>query len=256
MSAGDGVAVSIPILCFHAVEEGPAPLCYPPAAFEHLVAELHELGCHSLTASEVADHIRDRRPFPRRAVAFTFDDGYASVHGDALGILGAAGFTGSVYPVSSYLGRVGSWDPAVKRADLRLLAPAQLRELRAAGWEVGGHTHTHPKLPAIGPERIRDELDRSSEVLAGLGVGPIRTFAYPYGLHDPASREVACGVYDACFAIGASKATAASPLDRVERIEASYLRGSWPVRHLHDRAGGAYLALRRGGRAVRTRLDR
>jgi peptidoglycan/xylan/chitin deacetylase (PgdA/CDA1 family) len=248
----NNVGRALPILCFHAIEEGPGPLCFPPAAFKRQVRRLREAGWRSLVVSEVAAHIAAGRGFPRQALAFTFDDGFASVHSGALDALDAAGFTATVYPATAYLGGVSSWmDGEASR--LRMLAPAQLRELHAAGWEVGGHTHSHASLPALGEAEIAAELGASTEILEDLVGGPVRTFAYPYGLHDARSRAAASAVYEACVENGASKATASSPLDRLERVEAWYLRRAWQLDHLDDWLGDAYLALRRAGRALRRR---
>jgi peptidoglycan/xylan/chitin deacetylase (PgdA/CDA1 family) len=243
-------AASLPILCFHAIEQGPAPLCFHPARFERHVNRLCEAGWRSVNVSEVVRCIRERRRFPRRAVAFTFDDGFASVHATALATLDAVGFTATIYPATAYLGGVSSWMRG-EASRLRLLAPAQLRELHAAGWEVGAHTHTHPRLRGLSEREIAAELATSTGILEELGVGPISTFAYPYGVHDAETRAAAGAVYQACLENGASKATPASSLDSLERVEAWYLRRGWQVDHLGDRVGDAYLALRRAGRAMR-----
>jgi peptidoglycan/xylan/chitin deacetylase (PgdA/CDA1 family) len=250
-SDGAGEDRAIPILCFHAIEEGPGPLCFPPETFERHVKQLDEAGFRTMTVSQVATCISSGQGFPERSVAFTFDDGFASVHSAALGILDSIGFTASIFPITSYLDGVSTWDPTAERLRLRLLAPSQLRELHDAGWEVGGHTHSHPQLPRIGAEEIAAELARSTGILEELTGGPIRTFAYPYGLHDAASRAAARAVYDASLAAGASKATLSSSLDRLDRVEAWYLQRAWQIRHLDDHLGDAYLALRRAGRATR-----
>jgi peptidoglycan/xylan/chitin deacetylase (PgdA/CDA1 family) len=241
-------ARSIAILCFHAVEHGPAPLCLTPASFERQVKELHEQGCQSLTVREVARRISSGEGFPERAVAFTFDDGFASVHSAALGLLDSLGFTATVFPLTAHLD--GSAARPAEHCGLALLTGTQVCELHAAGWEIGGHTHTHPRLPELRPAQIEAELARSNAILEGLIGTPIRAFAYPYGLNDAGTRAVTRGVYDACMTVGASKATTSSSLDRVERIEAWYMQRDWAVQHLHDPLGTAYLALRRAGRAI------
>jgi peptidoglycan/xylan/chitin deacetylase (PgdA/CDA1 family) len=61
---------------------------------------------------------------------------------------------------------------------------AQLRDLVAAGVELGAHTRSHVNLGALNsPEALSDEIVGSRRDLAdALGV-PIRYFAFPYGLH-------------------------------------------------------------------------
>jgi peptidoglycan/xylan/chitin deacetylase (PgdA/CDA1 family) len=60
----------------------------------------------------------------------------------------------------------------------------ELRQLRDAGWEIGSHTHTHPKLTEIGDEDLRSELVTSREVCSSELGDECRTLAYPYGLVD------------------------------------------------------------------------
>jgi peptidoglycan/xylan/chitin deacetylase (PgdA/CDA1 family) len=61
---------------------------------------------------------------------------------------------------------------------------AQLREVADAGWEIGSHTRTHPWLPQLDAETLRDELVRSrAELREAFGI-PCRSLAYPFGAHD------------------------------------------------------------------------
>jgi len=87
-------------------------------------------------------------------VAITFDDGTAGHYEHALPELTARGMTATFFVTTSWVGRPGyvTWD--------------QLREMRAAGMEIGSHTRTHPflsELDAAGVEReaggARAEID-------------------------------------------------------------------------------------------------
>ena len=77
------------------------------------------------------------------------------------------------------------------------------------------------------------------------------TFAYPFGAHDPAVRELATSRYRAALTIGARRARVGDPLDRVERVEAWYLRRTWQLGRLGTSQGDAYLLTRRVARVVR-----
>lgn len=60
----------------------------------------------------------------------------------------------------------------------------ELGSLIEAGWEVGSHTRTHPRLPEVGDEQLVDELAGSRrDCEEGLG-RPCATLAYPYGAVD------------------------------------------------------------------------
>ncbi len=109
------------------------------------------------------------------------------------------------------------------RAALRTPAPhpddlpmtgAQVRELAGDGlFEIGGHTDSHPLLPALThAERRRDILDgkRICERLTGR---PAIGFAYPHGVNDADSRAAVaeCGFRWACTTQPIPVSAAADP---------------------------------------------
>jgi peptidoglycan/xylan/chitin deacetylase (PgdA/CDA1 family) len=61
---------------------------------------------------------------------------------------------------------------------------AQLRELADAGWEIGSHTRTHPRLTQLADEELARELGESREASERALGRPCRSFAYPYGDFD------------------------------------------------------------------------
>lgn len=65
----------------------------------------------------------------------------------------------------------------------------QVRELAAAGVEIGGHSHSHPQLDQLDDRRLRFELIRCKEIVSDqLGRVPT-SFAYPYGHSSRRVRE-------------------------------------------------------------------
>lgn len=244
-------AGSIPIIGYHAIEDGPGPVCLSPRDFERQIRALHEVGCTTLRVEEVARILRSGSALPPRPVALTFDDAYASVHSVALPLLASLDMTATVFPVTSELGGFNRWDAAkAGQRRLDLVGTAQLLELQAAGWEVGSHTHTHVALSSIPKASVQSEIDTSISMLEDICGTQIRTFAYPYGLHDAMSRQVVELRHDIGLDIGARKATASSPLSCLPRVDAWYLRRTWQVRGLHGTTGDVYLAIRRLGRAI------
>jgi peptidoglycan/xylan/chitin deacetylase (PgdA/CDA1 family) len=67
--------------------------------------------------------------------------------------------------------------------DLMLTTP-QVRELRAAGVDIGAHTATHPILSRLAPGPARDDMAQGKEVLEGILGEPVLHFAYPNGRPD------------------------------------------------------------------------
>ena len=62
-----------------------------------------------------------------------------------------------------------------------MMRESQVRELRAAGMEIGAHTVTHPILLNTAPDAARREIVESGRRLAEILGEPVRLFAYPNG---------------------------------------------------------------------------
>jgi peptidoglycan/xylan/chitin deacetylase (PgdA/CDA1 family) len=60
----------------------------------------------------------------------------------------------------------------------------QIKEMAAAGWEVGSHSVSHSDLTSLEPARQRIEVVESRAMLEEtLGV-PVFTIAYPFGISN------------------------------------------------------------------------
>ena len=72
---------------------------------------------------------------------------------------------------------IDRWLGGEHEHELHCMSREQLDELAAAGWEVGSHTCSHPRLTELGDEQLDRELSASKQAL-----GPdCRSIAYPYG---------------------------------------------------------------------------
>jgi peptidoglycan/xylan/chitin deacetylase (PgdA/CDA1 family) len=173
------------VLCYHAVSERwPAKLSTTPERFEGQLAALVERGYRSVTFSQALSS-----PPASKTVAITFDDGYRSVLEQALPIMSRLGLVATVFVVTGYVGRdepmswpgVDQWLETEHAQELVSLSRDQVTSLLDAGWEVGSHTRTHPRLTALDGERLGEELRRSREDCEELFGRPCRSIAYPYG---------------------------------------------------------------------------
>jgi len=180
------------ILCYHAVsDDWPVPYAVSAAQLEAQVKGLQRRGYRPATFTDAV-----LRPPAERTFAVTFDDGYRSVASAALPVLSDLGVPATAFVCPGFVGssdpmRVGldEWAHGDHAAELVSMTWAQIGELVEAGWEIGSHTRTHPRLDEIEDAALRDELDGSrADCERRLG-RPCRSVAYPFA--NPSPRVVA-----------------------------------------------------------------
>lgn len=91
------MTVSLPILTFHALDEGPSVISFSPRLFRRGMARLHDSGYRTLSLLEAVDRLRRGAPFPNRPFVITFDDGYQSVYAEAFPVLQRYGMSATVF---------------------------------------------------------------------------------------------------------------------------------------------------------------
>ncbi|MFC5718595.1 polysaccharide deacetylase family protein [Streptomyces gamaensis] len=203
-------AQRVPILMYHAVAYAPARAVYTlsvsPEAFAAQMRLLAEREFTPLTTRQLAAAWRAGSGLPVRPVVITFDDGYEGVHRYALPVLATHGFRATLFASTGWVRGAHESGGAL---DL-MLTWDQVRELAAAGLEIGGHSHTHPQLDQLTDERLRFEVRRCKDILtAELGRAPF-SFAYPYGYSDRRVRHcVRAAGFGVSLAVG--NALAARP---------------------------------------------
>lgn len=114
-------------------------------------------------------HVQLGRP----TISFTFDDFLESSATTGAAVLERHGVHGTFYANGGTIGGMGELGPVG--------TAARLRQVHAAGHEIGCHTHAHLDLFTVGSQAIAADLDRNAAWL-DHEVGPARrSFAYPYG---------------------------------------------------------------------------
>lgn len=188
------------ILMYHGVaevDEDPNLLSVTPVRFAEQMTWLKRHGLRGVGIGTLIDAIRAGRQ--QRLVGITFDDGYVGVLESALPVLLDHGFTASMFIISGRLGGSNEWDEGPRWP---LMSADQVREVAAAGMEIGSHGATHLRLAGIDADRLDAEVSGSKASLRKLIGAPVRGFAYPYGSMDAAARsavyragyEYACAV--------------------------------------------------------------
>jgi peptidoglycan/xylan/chitin deacetylase (PgdA/CDA1 family) len=177
-------------LCYHAVSrDWPAGFSVPPEQIERQVAGLLERGYVGATFRDAV-----LSPPAARTLAVTFDDAYRSVYDNARPVLESLGVPGSVFVPTALVASerpmawpgTDRWLGSPHENELTPMSWDELGELSELGWELGSHTRTHPRLPTLAPDAMREELEGSrADLEERIGAG-CDTIAYPYGDYDPA----------------------------------------------------------------------
>ncbi|MFE6407448.1 polysaccharide deacetylase family protein [Streptomyces sp. NPDC057837] len=175
---------------YHAVAHDPRPstlaLSVSPRAFTDQMLLLADRGCAPVTTARLAAAWRGGPPLPLHPVLITFDDGYEGVHRHALPLLARHAFPATLFVSTGWLR--GPYDTAC--ALDTMLDWRQVRELAAAGTEIGGHSHTHPQLDQLADAYLWLEVLRCRDIIGEqLGAAPV-SFAYPYGYSSYRVRRV------------------------------------------------------------------
>jgi peptidoglycan/xylan/chitin deacetylase (PgdA/CDA1 family) len=179
------------ILCYHGVASSnvhvdPGFLRVKPDVFRAQLELLSRSGFEFLTVAEFAEQAAGRRPRPGM-VALSFDDGMDDNHAVVLPILRHYGIRATVYVATGLIGRRNPWMAGDSGA--RMMTLDELRELVAAGFEIGAHTVSHPDLSRLEFEKCLYEVGESRRVLEEeLGIS-VRTFAYPFCRYGPEAME-------------------------------------------------------------------
>jgi len=91
------MAVRLPILTFHDIDERPSVISFSPDVFKFGMGRLREEGYKTISLSRIVECIRKAEPFPDKAMGVTFDDGYRSVYEKAFPVLRSNGMTATVF---------------------------------------------------------------------------------------------------------------------------------------------------------------
>ncbi len=176
----------IPILAYHQVQ----PLDRTPASRQSLVVDvrsfqrqmrlLHTLGYRTIGLEELVDATEQDRRGRANTIVLTFDDGYAGVYEFAFPVLKRYGFTATCFLIAqdSLPGK------AAQDRAFPTLGRRQVEEMLRAGFRVGSHSFSHPRLTEVPDFDMAREVTESKQILEYTFGIPITAFCYPYGLYN------------------------------------------------------------------------
>jgi peptidoglycan/xylan/chitin deacetylase (PgdA/CDA1 family) len=140
--------------------------------FETQMAFLHYLGYRVISLEEYEAIKTGKQKARGREVLITFDDGHYTFQTIALPVLKEYRFPAAIFLVSE----------SVKRGLNDSMSAKTVKELLRMGFvTIGAHSKTHPTLPHMTEEQIREELAGSKKDLEEILGIPVKYLAYPNG---------------------------------------------------------------------------
>jgi peptidoglycan/xylan/chitin deacetylase (PgdA/CDA1 family) len=178
---GQGTSTAVaPILIYHSIRpyidsDSPAVRRYiaTPDTLEKELSYLKDNGYVSVTFDDLASRLTKGTGLPAKPVIISFDDNWQGQYDYAVPLLKKYGFTATffVWVVVVGMKHHMTWD--------------EVRELSAAGMQIGCHTMTHPFLTRVKDDQAlkREILGARQRIEAEIGK-PVTTIAYPFGQYD------------------------------------------------------------------------
>jgi peptidoglycan/xylan/chitin deacetylase (PgdA/CDA1 family) len=243
---------ALPILTYHAIDQGRAVTSTDPARFAETLDALVEAGYRAVDLGEWVDA---GRPPVDRGFAIAFDDGLRSILGVA-DRLARLAIPATVFLLADRIGLDNAWPgqpTGIPKA--RLLDRSDLESLARLGFRFGSHGRSHQRFDRMESVKLEQELAGSRDRIEQMIGSRCHLLAYPYGSSDARVRRAASKVYDAAFGTRLAYASSVDDPFDIARIDAYYLRSPRNVEHLIKNQWKGRLALRRALRAVRSRVE-
>ena len=186
----------IPVLMYHKVIRSFMPgqfinYTVTQLTFDRQMGYLSYHGYNPITIDEYIDCLYNDKPWPRKSVLITFDDGYSGVRRIAYPILKKYGFPATLFASCNFLGseELFPYDKHLAqecgelRQDLTPLSWEETREMLDIV-AVGSHTMSHVLLAPLSDDDIRYEIGESKRVLEKELGTEVVSFSYPGGLRQ------------------------------------------------------------------------
>lgn len=191
------------ILMYHILDasysEREAKYCLLPERFAEQMAWISD-NCNPITLDQLLAAQEGKARLPDNAVAVTFDDGFATTFEHAMPVLEKYCVPATMYIVANRIGGDNDWMHSRGMPKRTLMDASQIREMDAAGIDIGSHTLNHARLSETPEDQMQQEIAESKTCLEGLLTKSVRHFAYPYGLYNETARNLVeqAGYVSAC----------------------------------------------------------
>jgi len=185
-----------------------------------------------------ANLLSDDRPSAGRYVALSFDDGFKDNYDIIAPMLDEAGARACFFLVTNFIGCDDAYRTTIVRERFRCSqdrAPMSwhmVRDLAAAGFEIGAHTTDHFDLSALPVAEAERQILASKQAIEDQCGRPCRLFAWPYGTlsHFPSVlMSTAAHGFRATFS--AVRSASRTTLNG-RAINRDHFEPGWPLSHV------------------------
>lgn len=213
----------VPILCYHQVRDWKPTdskvskdYIIPPAVLRDQLKMLADSGYHTILPDQLYAYLTTGAALPSKPVMLTFDDTDEDQYTVAFPELKKHGFKAVFFVMTVSLGKLPHY-----------MTKEQVKELYTAGNTIGSHTWDHHNVKKYQGNDWLIQIDKPTKQLEAITGTPIRYFAYPFGLWNPAAiPELKKRGFIAAFQL-ADKRDPNDPLFTIRRI---IVPGSWSLK--------------------------
>ena len=129
--------------------------------------------------SDLLDYLQSKKQITSPSIVLTFDDGYKGVLG-IVPYLEKSGIKPTMFLIASARKR----DTHALATDRAILTNNEIKQLIAAGWEIGCHSRTHRDFINLTSNEITYEVVKAKKILEENLHMNIDYFSYPKGKYN------------------------------------------------------------------------
>ncbi len=242
----------LPILTYHSLDESRSVISTSPSMFKNQMGFLWKNGYQTLSISELRALLHKGTSIPPKKLVITFDDGYKSTYIHAFPILKTYGFSGTIFLVNKYCGKMNDWPSnSASIEHTPLLSWSEIKEMNNYGFEVGAHTLNHPDLTRITTKQAEKEIVESKLDIEDHVGAEVKVFAYPYGKYDRKTKGIVQREFGCACSTRLGKVQADCDPYLLKRIDMYYVTRFRFFRALSSRPMDLYLGMRQVFRHLR-----
>lgn len=239
------------IMTYHSIDRSGSPISLDPDIFARHVKWFASTRIRVVALEQLASD-----PGSDDMVSLTFDDAFTNFASVAAPMLVEHDIPATVFVVSGRVGESNVWggvaDPGIPT--LRLMDWDAIGGLARAGFSIGGHTRTHPRLGALTATQLADEVEGcADDILRRVGMRPA-TFAYPYGDTSASATQSVRNAYAYACTTELRVFNGAEDPAGLPRLDAYYFRSAAMLESWGSSSFRSYIRRRAFARRARARI--